>query len=358
MRGSGSPRFPRTEPCSCRRSDRTLARVDRTRYKSTELSMRVLVTGGAGFIGFHLVQRLLADGHDVTSLDNLNDYYDPGLKEERVRQVESRASHRFVRMDLQDTDGLLDLFRSSDFEAVVNLAAQPGVRYSINNPFAYVESNVVGFLSVLEACRKYPVQHLVYASSSSVYGTNSAVPFSTNQRADRPISLYAATKRANELMAHSYAELYQIPSTGLRFFTVYGPWGRPDMAYFKFAEQILSGETVQVFNGGKLSRDFTYIDDIIESTTRVIGIPPPDRVPHRVYNIGRGQPVNLLDFIKVLEDALGTPARIEMLPMQPGEMYTTYADTSDLERAVDYVPEVTLSEGIRAFAEWFVQFRR
>ncbi len=319
--------------------------------------MRVLVTGGAGFIGYHLVERLLRDGHEVTSIDSLNDYYDPTLKVARLDQIDSTEAYRFIQMDISDREALMELFEASRFEVVVNLAAQPGVRNSLKNPFSYVDSNVVGFLSVLEACRHHPVKHLVYASSSSVYGTGSTVPYSTDQRADRPTSIYAATKRASELMAYSYSELYGIPSTGLRFFTVYGPWGRPDMAYFKFAELLRNGDTIPVYNNGELSRDFTYIDDIIESTARVIPLAPEANVPHVLFNIGRGEPVNLLAFITILEDELGICGTKELLPMQPGEMYTTYADTRDLEGAVDFVPQVSLRDGIRRFAAWYREYR-
>ncbi|MFT5144324.1 MAG: UDP-glucuronate 4-epimerase [Rhodothermales bacterium] len=322
----------------------------------------VLVTGGAGFIGYHLVQRLLADGHSVVSVDNLDDYYDPELKRERLRQIEDAGGwdlrYQFVQMDIADHEALSGLFDRAKPSVVVNLAAQAGARHSIKDPFSYAHSNLTGFLSVLEACRHHPVKHLVYASSSSVYGTEAAVPYSTRERADQPVSLYAATKRANELMAYTYAKLYGVCATGLRFFTVYGPWGRPDMAYFKFADRMLAGEPIQVFNEGKLSRDFTYVDDVIEGVVRVMGhVPDATGAPHALYNIGRGEPVNLLVFIEMLEEALGVKANKEMVPMQPGDVYTTFADTLDLQLAVQYQPEVSLREGIRRFAEWYLEYR-
>ena len=319
--------------------------------------MRVLVTGGAGFIGFHLVRRLLRDGHEVTALDNLNDYYNPALKRARVEAIGTHTAFRFVRMDLTEQEGVLQLFREKPFDLVVNLAAQPGVRHSIDNPFAYTRSNVIGFLSVLEACRHTGVEHLVYASSSSVYGVDSAVPFQTSEPAESPVSLYAATKRSNELMAHAYSHLYGFRATGLRFFTVYGPWGRPDMAYFSFTDQMTRGEPIKVFNEGKLSRDFTYIDDIVESTVRLIETRRSDGSFHVVYNIGRGEPVRLLDLISVLEEEFGVSARKEMVGMQPGDVYTTYADTSELERLIGYKAQVTLEEGIREFAKWYRTYR-
>ena len=312
--------------------------------------MKVLVTGAAGFIGFHLVQRLLGRGDEVVGLDNLSDYYSVALKEARLAQVRSDR-FRFVRMDLADREALPALFAAERFDAVVNLAAQAGVRYSVENPWAYVDSNVVGFLNVLECCRHYPVRHLVYASSSSVYGGNEKTPFSEEDRVDNPVSLYAATKKSDELMAGCYAHLYGIPATGLRLFTVYGPWGRPDMSPMLFASAILAGKPVKVFNHGDMLRDFTYVDDIVEGMVRVL-----DRVPqkHEVFNIGCSNPVRLMDFISELERALGREAEKIMLPMQPGDVYQTYADTTKLERELGYKPRVMLREGVDRFVAWYL----
>ncbi len=312
--------------------------------------MKVLVTGAAGFIGFHLVQRLLGRGDEVVGLDNLSDYYSVALKEARLAQVRSDR-FRFVRMDLADREALPALFAAERFDAVVNLAAQAGVRYSVENPWAYVDSNVVGFLNVLECCRHYPVRHLVYASSSSVYGGNEKTPFSEEDRVDNPVSLYAATKKSDELMAGCYAHLYGIPATGLRLFTVYGPWGRPDMSPMLFASAILAGQPIKVFNHGDMLRDFTYVDDIVEGMVRVL-----DRVPqkHEVFNIGCSNPVRLMDFISELERALGREAEKIMLPMQPGDVYQTYADTTKLERELGYKPRVMLREGVDRFVAWYL----
>lgn len=331
--------------------------------------MKVLVTGAAGFIGFHLVQRLAERGDEVVGLDSLNDYYDRRMKfgrltvtgiEESViaphKMVQSTrwATYRFVQMALEEREELERLFAEEQFEVVVNLAAQAGVRYSIENPHAYAQSNVVGFLNILECCRHNAVRHLVYASSSSVYGRNAKVPFSEEDRTDSPVSLYAATKKANELMAHTYASLYSIPTTGLRFFTVYGPWGRPDMAPMLFADAIVEGRPIKVFNGGDLARDFTYIDDITEGVVRVVsGEPPMGEVPCKVYNIGCSTPVRLMDFISTMERAFGREAEKVMLPMQAGDVYQTYADTSLLERDYGYRPTTTLDEGLTRFAEWY-----
>lgn len=331
--------------------------------------MKVLVTGAAGFIGFHLVQRLSERGDEVVGLDSLNDYYDRRMKfgrltvtgiEESViaphKMVQSTrwATYRFVQMALEEREELERLFAEEQFEVVVNLAAQAGVRYSIENPHAYAQSNVVGFLNILECCRHNAVRHLVYASSSSVYGRNAKVPFSEEDRTDSPVSLYAATKKANELMAHTYASLYSIPTTGLRFFTVYGPWGRPDMAPMLFADAIVEGRPIKVFNGGDLARDFTYIDDITEGVVRVVsGEPPMGEVPCKVYNIGCSTPVRLMDFISTMERAFGRETEKVMLPMQAGDVYQTYADTSLLERDYGYRPKTTLDEGLTRFAEWY-----
>jgi UDP-glucuronate 4-epimerase len=331
--------------------------------------MKILVTGAAGFIGFHLVQRLAERGDEVVGLDSLNDYYDQRMKFGRlaVTGIEQSAiephkmvqstrwpKYRFVQMALEECEALERLFAEEQFEVVVNLAAQAGVRYSIENPHAYAQSNVVGFLNVLECCRHNAVRHLVYASSSSVYGRNAKVPFSEEDRTDSPVSLYAATKKANELMAHTYASLYSIPTTGLRFFTVYGPWGRPDMAPMLFADAISEGRPIRVFNGGDLARDFTYIDDITEGVVRVVaGVPPTGEVPCKVYNIGCSTPVRLMDFISTMERAFGREAEKVMLPMQAGDVYQTYADTSLLERDYGYRPTTTLEEGLRRFVEWY-----
>lgn len=331
--------------------------------------MKILVTGAAGFIGFHLVQRLAERGDEVVGLDSLNDYYDQRMKFGRlaVTGIEQSAiephemvqstrwsKYRFVQMALEEREALERLFAEEQFEVVVNLAAQAGVRYSIENPHAYAQSNVVGFLNVLECCRHNRVRHLVYASSSSVYGRNAKVPFSEEDRTDSPVSLYAATKKANELMAHTYASLYSIPMTGLRFFTVYGPWGRPDMAPMLFADAISEGRPIRVFNGGDLARDFTYIDDITEGVVRVVaGVPPTGEVPCKVYNIGCSTPVRLMDFISTMERAFGREAEKVMLPMQAGDVYQTYADTSLLERDYGYRPTTTLEEGLRRFVEWY-----
>ena len=331
--------------------------------------MKILVTGAAGFIGFHLVQRLAERGDEVVGLDSLNDYYDRRMKFGRlaVTGIEQSAiehhkmvqsthwpKYRFVQMALEEREALERLFAEEQFEVVVNLAAQAGVRYSIENPHAYAQSNVVGFLNILECCRHNRVRHLVYASSSSVYGRNAKVPFSEEDRTDSPVSLYAATKKANELMAHTYASLYSIPMTGLRFFTVYGPWGRPDMAPMLFADAISEGRPIRVFNGGDLARDFTYIDDITEGVVRVVaGVPPTGEVPCKVYNIGCSTPVRLMDFISTMERAFGREAEKVMLPMQAGDVYQTYADTSLLERDYGYRPTTTLEEGLRRFVEWY-----
>jgi len=333
---------------------------------------KVLVTGAAGFIGFHLSRRLLARGDEVVGLDNLNDYYDVGLKKARLAQLKGEAGFHFVRMDLGDREGMTALFAKERFDRVVNLAAQAGVRYSIENPHAYVESNVVGFLNVLEGCRHHDVKHLVYASSSSVYGANTQMPFSVHHNVDHPISLYAASKKANELMAHTYSHLYGLPSTGLRFFTVYGPWGRPDMALFLFTRAILEGRPIDVFNHGKMRRDFTYIDDIVEGIVRVLDrtpAPNPDwsgdapdpgtsRAPWRVYNIGNHSPVELMRFIEAIEVALGRKAKKNMLPMQSGDVPATCADVDDLMRDVGFCPATPIEDGVQRFIDWYRSYYR
>ena len=326
-----------------------------------------LVTGVAGFIGYHLAERLLRDGRKVVGLDNLNDYYDPALKEARLERLEAADGFTFARLDLADRQGMEKLFADHAFDTVVHLAAQAGVRYSIENPNSYVDSNLVGFLHILEGCRHSEVRHLVYASSSSVYGANTAMPFSVHHNVDHPLSLYAATKKANELMAHTYAHLYRLPTTGLRFFTVYGPWGRPDMALFKFTRKILAGEPIDVFNYGNHRRDFTYIDDIVEGVVRVMDHLPqgnaewsgdhPDpatsRAPWRVYNIGNNQPVELMRYIEVIEDCLGKKAEKNLLPMQPGDVPDTYADVTALTEDVGYKPDTPIEEGVKRFVEWY-----
>jgi UDP-glucuronate 4-epimerase len=318
----------------------------------------VLVTGAAGFIGYFLSKRLLDEGHVVTGIDNLNDYYDVELKQDRLKQLAPFDKFTFIRMDLADRAAMERLFQTR-FDRVVHLAAQAGVRYSLENPHAYGESNLTGFLHILEGCRAIEVPHLVYASSSSVYGWNAKIPFSTSDTVDHPVSLYAATKKANELMAHSYAHLFGIPVTGLRFFTVIGPWGRPDMAYFKFTKAILEGRPIDVYNHGKMKRDFTYIDDIIEGVVRVMdhipdsGSQETKKAPYAVYNIGNHAPVELGQFIEAIEEALGIPAKKNMLPMQPGDVPATYADIDDLTRAVGFKPTVDIREGVRRFVDWY-----
>ena len=332
--------------------------------------VRVLVTGAAGFIGFHLSQRLLDRGDEVIGLDNLNNYYDVILKKDRLAQLQTRPGFKFYQLDLADREGMAQLFAEHCFERVVHLAAQAGVRYSLNNPHAYADSNLVGFINVLEGCRHSGVEHLVFASSSSVYGANIKIPFSVSDSVDHPLSLYAATKKANELMAHTYSHLYSLPTTGLRFFTVYGPWGRPDMAYFLFTKAILAGQTIGVFNYGKMQRDFTYIDDVIEGVVRVLDrVPQPhstlsdielnpgnSSAPYKIYNIGNNQPNNLLHFIKVLEDCLGIEAKKNLLPMQPGDVPVTYADVDALIEDVGFKPNTPIEVGIAKFVKWYLSY--
>jgi UDP-glucuronate 4-epimerase len=334
--------------------------------------MTTLVTGAAGFIGFHLTKRLLEEGRDVVGLDNLNDYYDVSLKQARLRELERIQGFRFLRMDLAAKAEIDRLFAETPFKAVVNLAAQAGVRYSLVNPQAYVSSNIEGFVNILEACRHHRVGHLVYASSSSVYGANTAMPFTVHQNVDHPLSLYGASKKANELFAHSYSHLFSLPTTGLRFFTVYGPWGRPDMALFLFTRAILAGEPIPVFNHGKMERDFTYVDDIVESVVRVTERVPagdpgwsgddPDpgasRAPYRIYNIGNHRPENLLRLIEVLEECIGKKAIKNFLPMQPGDVRATYADVDDLARDVDFAPRTPIEVGVERFVRWYRDFYR
>jgi len=331
------------------------------------MQLKVLVTGAAGFIGMHTTLRLLARGDEVVGIDNLNDYYDVQLKRDRLKQLEPHAAFRFVQMDMADRPGMDRLFAAHRFNRAINLAAQPGVRYSLKNPHAYVDSNLVGFVNVLEGCRHHGVEHLVFASSSSVYGANTKMPFSEQDAVDHPVSLYAASKKANELMAHTYSHLYALPTTGLRFFTVYGPWGRPDMSPSLFAGAMLAGRAIDVFNEGKMQRDFTYIDDIVEGVVRVLDkIPAGDPdfdtaqpspatsyAPFRIYNIGNHEPVELMTFIETIEKAVGRQAVKNMLPMQPGDVHATYADIDALRAAVGFAPSTPLAVGIGKFVAWY-----
>lgn len=328
---------------------------------------KVLVTGAAGFIGFHLVKRLLQGGMQVVGLDNLNDYYEVALKLARLQQLEGSAGFTFHKMSLENSDEINALFAAERFDVVVNLAAQAGVRYSLQNPRAYIDSNIIGFMNILEGCRHHAVQHLVFASSSSVYGANTQMPFSVQQNVDHPLSLYAASKKSNELMAHTYASLFGLPVTGLRLFTVYGPWGRPDMAPFLFTRAILEGSPINVFNFGKMLRDFTYVDDVVEGISRVMDrVPQPDSswsgqkpdpgrsfAPYRIYNLGNNDPVELLRFIEVLEECLGKKGEKNLLPLQPGDVPATFADIDDLVRDVGFKPETSIEEGLGKFVEWY-----
>ncbi len=346
---------------------------------------KILITGTAGFIGFHLVRRLVQQDYDIVGLDNINDYYDVSLKygrlagtgipKESIRDKEfviseMYSSYRFIKMDLENAGETRSLFEQEKFDYVVHLAAQAGVRYSLINPYAYINSNITGFLNILEGCRHFPVKHLVYASSSSVYGANTKMPFATGHNVDHPVSLYAATKKANELMAHTYASLYQIPSTGLRFFTVYGPWGRPDMSLFLFTKAISEGKPIDVFNNGDMQRDFTYIDDIIAGVERLIPKPPepdpkwngddPDPAtsfaPYKIYNIGNNNPVKLMKFIQTIEGALDKKAEMNMMPMQPGDVPATYADVDGLKEAVDFKPDTPIEKGVARFVDWYKSY--
>jgi UDP-glucuronate 4-epimerase len=327
----------------------------------------ILVTGAAGFIGFHVARRLLDDGYRVVGLDNLNNYYDPALKQARLAELKTRPAFQFERLDLADREKMAELFAEGRFPRVIHLAAQAGVRYSLVNPHAYVDANLVGFVNVLEGCRHNGCGHLIFASSSSVYGANTRLPFRTSDNVDHPISLYAATKKANELMAHTYAHLYGLPSTGLRFFTVYGPWGRPDMAMWLFAEALTQGRSIKLFNGGDMRRDFTYIDDVVEAIVRLVDTPPtgdpnwsgasPDaassRAPWRIYNIGNNRPVELRKLVSLIEEALGRSAVTELLPMQPGDVPETYADVADLGAAVGFKPKTPIERGVSEFIAWY-----
>jgi UDP-glucuronate 4-epimerase len=347
--------------------------------------MKILVTGTAGFIGFHLVRRLITEGHTVIGLDSINDYYDVNLKYSRLSvsgiekdkiennkliQANGGIPYRFIRMNLEDRENLNRLFKNEQFDRVCNLAAQAGVRYSLTNPYAYIDSNITGFINILEACRHHGIKHLVYASSSSVYGLNESIPFSEKDNVDHPISLYAATKKANELMAHTYSHLYGLPTTGLRFFTVYGPWGRPDMALFIFTKAILEGKPIQVFNNGEMERDFTYVDDIVEGIFKLLMKEPagnPDWLasnpdpssspaPYHIYNIGNSKPVKLMDFIHAIEAALGKKAIIEFQPMQAGDVRRTWADVDQLEKYTGYKPQISVEEGIAIFVKWYLEY--
>lgn len=329
-----------------------------------------LVTGAAGFIGFHVCQQLLGRGEQVVGLDNLNAYYDVRLKEDRLGQLQNQSEFKFVKCDLSDRPAISHLFEEHPFDVVINLAAQAGVRYSLENPHAYVDSNLTGFVNILEGCRHHNIKHLVYASSSSVYGANTKMPFSVHHNVDHPLSLYAATKKANELMAHTYSHLYGLPTTGLRFFTVYGPWGRPDMAMFLFTKAILAGEPINVFNRGQMQRDFTYIDDIVEGVIRVADRvaegnpswssdqpdPATSRAPYRVYNIGNNQPVQLMRVIEILENCLGQKAEKNLMPMQLGDVPATYADIDALADDVDFRPKTSIEDGIARFVNWYKEY--
>ncbi|MBH2724381.1 NAD-dependent epimerase [Serratia marcescens] len=332
--------------------------------------MKFLVTGAAGFIGYHVAERLLTAGHQVVGIDNLNDYYDVGLKMARLDRLADKPGFRFIKLDLADREGMAALFAEHQFQRVIHLGAQAGVRYSLVNPLAYADANLIGHLNVLEGCRHNKVEHLLYASSSSVYGLNRKLPFATEDSVDHPVSLYAATKKANELMSHSYSHLYGLPTTGLRFFTVYGPWGRPDMALFKFTKAILAGESIDVYNHGEMHRDFTYIDDITEAIVRLQavipqadpswsveqGSPATSSAPYHVYNIGNNTPVKLMEYITALEQALGVTARKNMLPMQPGDVMDTSADTAELYHDIGFKPETSVEEGVKRFVDWYKAF--
>lgn len=331
--------------------------------------MKILITGSSGFIGYHLSKRLCEEGFDVIGIDNHNDYYDVKLKEERFNKLKVKSNFTFYKIDISNKEDLDNIFYKETPNIVVNLAAQAGVRYSIEKPYSYVESNLVGFMNILESCRNYPVDHLLYASSSSVYGGNKKVPFSTNDNVDHPVSLYAATKKSNELLAHSYSHLYNIPTTGLRFFTVYGPLGRPDMAYFSFTKNIFEEKEIKVFNEGKMRRDFTYIDDIVESVFRLIKqVPRTNKnwneedgisssfAPYKVFNIGNSEPETLMDFIKIIEDKVGKKANKKFVGMQDGDVKQTYADTSDLEKTIDFKPQTSLESGIELFVNWYREY--
>ncbi len=331
---------------------------------------KILVTGAAGFIGFYVCKELIKQGYAVVGLDNINDYYDVNLKISRLKQIEDFPNFKFVKLNITDRESLSEIFSTEKFDMVVHLAAQPGVRYSLVNPYVYIESNISGFLNVLEGCRHHHIKHLVYASSSSIYGANTKMPFSVHHNVDHPVSLYAATKKSNELMAHAYSNLYSIPTTGLRFFTVYGPWGRPDMAYFSFTKAILEGKPIDVFNSGQMKRDFTYIDDIIDGVMRVlrkIPIPNPEwnganpdpgtsYSPYKIYNIGNNNPVELMFVINILERCIGKKAKLNLLPMQPGDVAATFADIDDLRKDVGFEPGTPIEKGLENFVDWYKSY--
>ncbi|KOO46792.1 NAD-dependent epimerase [Priestia koreensis] len=331
--------------------------------------MKIVVTGAAGFIGFHVSKRLLKEGHEVIGIDNVNDYYDPALKKDRLKML-NQDGFTFIKCSLEDKEGIFRIFDRYKPQVVINLAAQAGVRYSIENPDAYVQSNIVGFLNILESCRSYKIDHLIYASSSSVYGANKTLPFSVSDNVDHPISLYAATKKSNELLAHTYSHLYQIPTTGMRFFTVYGPWGRPDMALFLFTKSILNEQEIEVYNHGQMRRDFTYVDDVVESIHRLLHSPPKPNnewdataphagssyAPYQVFNIGNHSPVSLLDFIEEIEKQIGKKAKKKFLPLQPGDVPETYADIEALKNVINYVPKTSVQEGVGHFVKWYLNY--
>lgn len=334
------------------------------------MTKKILITGAAGFIGFHLSKRLCENGVTIHGIDNLNDYYDPQLKKDRLNELKKYENFTFQKLDLADRDGMKDMFETTSPDVVIHLAAQAGVRYSIDNPYSYIDSNLNGFINILEGCRHNNIEHLLFASSSSVYGANTKVPFDEDDPVNHPVSLYAATKKSNELMAHSYAHLYRLPCTGLRFFTVYGPWGRPDMAYYSFTKNIYEGNSIDVFNNGDMMRDFTYIDDIIEGVIRLIETkaqpdsnwssddpkPSSSTAPYRILNIGNNQPEKLMDFINIIEEETGMHAKTNMKPMQPGDVYATYADTDKLHDAISFKPSTSLKEGIGKFIGWYREY--
>lgn len=331
--------------------------------------MKILITGTAGFIGSHLAKKLIEKGHSIVGVDNINDYYDPQLKEDRLKTINENY-HTFYKLNLEDYDELTEIFRKEQPDIVINLAAQAGVRYSLENPRAYIDSNIVGFMNILECCRHFDVKHLIYASSSSVYGANTSKPFSTSDNVDHPLSLYAATKKSNELMAHTYSHLYNIPTTGLRFFTVYGPWGRPDMALFKFTKSIIEGKKIDVYNHGNMMRDFTYVDDIVEAISRLVERPArpnnewdgndPDPgssyAPYKVYNIGNNSPVRLMEFIEAIENKLNIEAKKNYMDLQPGDVPETYANVEDLFRDIDFKPETNIQDGVNEFVDWYINY--
>lgn len=331
--------------------------------------MKILITGAAGFIGSHLAKKLISQGHEIIGVDNINDYYDPKLKEDRLESIGDN-NFTFYKVTLEDADKLEEIFKKQQPDVVVNLAAQAGVRYSLENPRAYIDSNIVGFVNILECCRHYDVKHLIYASSSSVYGANTSKPFSTSDNIDHPLSLYAATKKSNELMAHTYSHLYNLPTTGLRFFTVYGPWGRPDMALFKFTKAIVNDETIDVYNHGNMMRDFTYVDDIVEAISRLVKRPAqpnpewsganPDPsssyAPYKIYNIGNNSPVRLMEFVEAIENKLNKTAKKNYMDLQPGDVPETYANVDDLFRDIDFKPETTIQDGVNKFIDWYLDY--